>query len=466
MAVYICKTCGARLPVPDGQGEFVCEYCGTRQTVSGKIRRDDPTTLPRLLERGKIALEDCEWARARLIFEKALELDPHSAEAFWGRFLADEKLNEQMCLDGSFAERYETDETEIFHARAFDRDHVEESVRKYAIPYFLNEEEIRSQYAFNDVFYSDADIKRKQRDSLNAGISTDRSLARALEFAGEGTKQRIESCLNAMSAVMEKRLADAEAARDAAIASVKKSYRDFLGQADRKVSQMHADAQNRREALYRKCLEEMKRPHTRSEWILLQTRLERLGNYKNAPELVRKIRRKIETEEKRRLRREKIDRFFRNIGPFLRKYWILPVLLVICVSCLNRNSQKQAEYNRAEALLADGRTKEAIAVFKELGSYKDSRRRAGDLEEDLSESAYQKALLLMASEEYEEAAAIFSSLGGYENSREFLEQCRAVNTERQYQDAAALMAAGEYPESIAVFQKLDGYRDSAEQIKA
>ena len=229
---------------------------------------------------------------------------------------------------------------------------------------------------------------------------------------------------------------------------------------------MHADAQNRREALYRKCLEEMKRPHTRSEWILLQTRLERLGNYKNAPELVRKIRRKIETEEKRRLRREKIDRFFRNIGPFLRKYWILPVLLVICVSCLNRNSQKQAEYNRAEALLADGRTKEAIAVFKELGSYKDSRRRAGDLEEDLSESAYQKALLLMASEEYEEAAAIFSSLGGYENSREFLEQCRAVNTERQYQDAAALMAAGEYPESIAVFQKLDGYRDSAEQIKA
>ncbi|MDO4990664.1 MAG: leucine-rich repeat domain-containing protein [Eubacteriales bacterium] len=104
-----CEICGGKLVGKPG-GIFECDSCGTEYStewakakiqeitgtvkvdgtveVTGKVQVENggPTALS-LIKRGIQTLEDRNWREAESIFNRALEIDPESGDAFWGLYL-------------------------------------------------------------------------------------------------------------------------------------------------------------------------------------------------------------------------------------------------------------------------------------------------------------------------------------------------------------------------------------------
>lgn len=118
-----CEICGGKLIGKPG-GIFECENCGTEYStewakakiqeitgtvkvegtveVTGKVQVDSSANKEALLRRGKLALEDSEWAKAKEIFIEILDADPENAEAYFGLCMAEEKC----CDKEAFQKKY------------------------------------------------------------------------------------------------------------------------------------------------------------------------------------------------------------------------------------------------------------------------------------------------------------------------------------------------------------------------
>ena len=80
MAVLKCKMCGGTLNVSDDSGIAVCEYCGTKQTVS----KTNDDVLSNLYNRANNLRLKNEFDKALSIYEKIVEQNDSEAEAHWG----------------------------------------------------------------------------------------------------------------------------------------------------------------------------------------------------------------------------------------------------------------------------------------------------------------------------------------------------------------------------------------------
>ncbi|MBQ4629495.1 MAG: tetratricopeptide repeat protein [Clostridia bacterium] len=109
------------------------------------------------------------------------------------------------------------------------------------------------------------------------------------------------------------------------------------------------------------------------------------------------------------------------------------------------------KYSDANDLLKSGDYDEAIAIYKELGDYKDSENKI-----DLCK--YQKAGQLTESGKYDEAIVIYTELGNYKNCKSQLSLCK-------YNKAVLLCNDGKYGEAAVILEELGDYEDSAEILK-
>ncbi len=80
MSILKCKMCGGALSVDGDSGVAVCEYCGTKQTVSKTA--DD--VISNLYNRANNLRLKNEFDKAQNIYEKIIEQDDSEAEAHWG----------------------------------------------------------------------------------------------------------------------------------------------------------------------------------------------------------------------------------------------------------------------------------------------------------------------------------------------------------------------------------------------
>ena len=83
MAVLNCKMCGGGLELTEAAGVAVCEYCGTRQTVSSV--KDE--NLQNAFNRANALRLKSDFDKAELLYEKILQADDTQAEAYWGLIL-------------------------------------------------------------------------------------------------------------------------------------------------------------------------------------------------------------------------------------------------------------------------------------------------------------------------------------------------------------------------------------------
>ena len=108
-------------------------------------------------------------------------------------------------------------------------------------------------------------------------------------------------------------------------------------------------------------------------------------------------------------------------------------------------------YNKAEALMTDGKYSEAISAFTELGEYKDCA-------DKITECKYLAASDLMNKKNYEQAAKSFEEIKDYKDSS-------LKAKESNYLYAGELMLAADYEKALNLLVSLTDYEGSAEKSK-
>ena len=83
MAIFKCKMCGGALEIQNSETVFVCEYCGTQQTLP----KLDDERRANLYDRANHFRRNNEFDKAIEIYEQILNEDNTDAEAYWSLVL-------------------------------------------------------------------------------------------------------------------------------------------------------------------------------------------------------------------------------------------------------------------------------------------------------------------------------------------------------------------------------------------
>lgn len=148
-----------------------------------------------------------------------------------------------------------------------------------------------------------------------------------------------------------------------------------------------------------------------------------------------------------------------------RKMWPIAVCLVSVLvlaaagTVLGLQMKARADlYEEAQTALRSGRHEQALELFLELGTYKDSPEQVQRLQQ--RQEDYENALSLEESGDLEGAQEAFSQLDDYRDSEERARELK--ENKETYETALALVEAQRYEEAQAAFEALGDFRDSAE----
>ena len=122
-----------------------------------------------------------------------------------------------------------------------------------------------------------------------------------------------------------------------------------------------------------------------------------------------------EKEVARKILIKKILKYAAMIG--------IPILVVVLLFNLWINPyiiQPHKQYTEAQTLVEAGKYEEALAIFEDLGDYKDSQEQAAFVSSVILEQKYQKAIELLNSKQYESAYKGFLALQDFKDSPSYV----------------------------------------------
>lgn len=386
------------------------------------------------LKRGQQALEDRDWAAADGFFDKALDMDAECAEAFFGKALAAAE-----CIDGEALVQKRISLARPGRATLIacprDSARIEAAVRRFAIPEYYSEKEIR------DCFRYDARAFYSYRKGWETCISrekdywerTDRNLIRALGYA-KGDTAAVYAALrdSVISALEAKRAAsEAEDARVAGEAS--RRYALEMDKASRMAAEGYEKAQLRRQQDYESCCRSQAAARTSREFTQAAERFRQFGmrDYADSAQRADQCRamamrlipmeKAAETEKARAeaQKRAEAEKLMRRKERGRKESRVLltigiaaaVVLIVSGTLLVKRVIRPAAQYRAANALLDRNSYREAAAAFTELGDYRDSA--------ELAAAAYYRlAKALLREDDRTGAAFSFGQAAGYRDAAE------------------------------------------------
>ena len=193
------------------------------------VQSEGNSNVKALLKRGEMAIEDGDWTAAEEFYDRVLDMDAECAEAYVGKFLisVQQKTLEDFAL--SIITRLEKEEKpELLEATFEDEAHIASIVRRFAIPYFLDESEIRKQYEHPHSYPSTISYWKMKIAESKKLLTENRNLQRARSFAKgnfqQALKAEVHACEKQFDACIEQaKMLDAQAAD-----RVRKEYAEML----------------------------------------------------------------------------------------------------------------------------------------------------------------------------------------------------------------------------------------------
>jgi hypothetical protein len=260
-----------------------------------------------MVERGRQALEDGEWAKADGFFDQALNMDAKCAEAFLGKYCAQEKaISLDAALNARLAncdERVRTEQKKI----EGNTDLYDRLTKQYAIPFYLDRAAISREVAY-DLSYpsmvsSRAAMQKEETERLNA----DRLLSRARSFAAGETAAAINAAIKSFEQKLSDRLKAAQEAEEQNRQRKQDAYDAFLAEAEKRIEHRHSHAAELREKEYQSVCKLQQEAKTMPDYSAVISRFnnEKLSGYKDCVEREKQCRAAYaELERQERQRRE------------------------------------------------------------------------------------------------------------------------------------------------------------------
>lgn len=212
----------------------------------GTIEKDyvlvSHTNVDTLLKRGQMELEDGDFEAADGFYEEALNQDPECAKAYLGKFLAEKELTSLKAFLYEKVDDMVKVSTHMKEACLEEHVHINEMAKNYAVPGYLDEDDIIGMYNFNRMYRSAFEEREKQRNGFLFILEQEKYLKRARQYADgdfEKTLNRdIEDALKILNDRTEKAKRDDEIQKE----RIRKEYREFIKATDEEVKELHEEA--------------------------------------------------------------------------------------------------------------------------------------------------------------------------------------------------------------------------------
>ena len=165
------------------QVEKVMEKVIVQQQSEGSMKTDAA------IKRGKLALEDGEWEKAKQYFDQALTLDAECAEAYFGIAMAELRARDpESYIRTATSQTPKTEKLSIPEDSA----HIRKTATENAVNGFLKESDITPLYRYDLSYPSTLKGQQEIQAQVRQQIEGNRSLGRALRFASGEEKTRME----------------------------------------------------------------------------------------------------------------------------------------------------------------------------------------------------------------------------------------------------------------------------------
>ncbi len=400
-----------------------------------------------LLDRGNMALEDGDWNKADGFFEEALNLDAHSAPAYIGKALAQEKcrnLHALVLKKLSECQEVEAEKRYIQPEKTQLAAHVEEAVQKYSVPGYFDSEKVKALYYFDLSVLSNVPERERQMAEQKQWWTEHKLLTRAEQFATGDIARELQTEKEYLIDVLVQRVKDAEKAEQEIAQPVRLAYVQFLPGAESKAEQESQNCAKERENDYKKWCTEAGTEHNAFSLNQLAIQFYRLRDYEDSRAMAvfcRKRAKEEEAAEKQEQERQSQLRVQRKKRAERRKKVTritLVVLLLLAIAgyfLATKVVIPASNYKRAESLLESGQYQEAIAAFKNLGEYEDSPDR-------VLEASYKEAQHLCEIGDTTHSAVLFGRLGNYGDAKERAEELWEGIAERSTVSAGGSYTVG------------------------
>ena len=379
-----------------------------------------------LLDRGNMALEDGDWAKADSFFEDVLNNDSKNAQAYLGKTLAMEKCRTidafaRKRKDATQNVRGEKLELQPNHA------HVDEMVKQFSLPGYVEQSEIRKLYNYDLSYHSDAPERRQQYHSEENYWANHKWLSKAERFAVDSVAEHLQREKDSLLAALSDRVKKAESAETAAKQKVQERYETHLRQADEKAERLYNEGISCREKYYQELLKIAKTSSDIKELTETAKKFEKLGDYQDSKNLAVHCQKRASEEqatldaeaERQRLLEEK-----RQKEETKKTKICIAVLLVVAVAAIAINFLfsnviiPAKQYNEAIAFMEAGNYEGARTIFESLGNYKESPSNFNTCNAEISKQHYNCAIAFKDAGDIANAAIAFGKAGNYLDARE------------------------------------------------
>ncbi len=254
---------------------------GSRSESKPKEKNKD-----KLLERGRMALEDKEWEAADALFEQVLDQDIYCAPAYYGKFLAKYHIwDDQSQYDYlTSANKVIIPKEEVVDIPV-ENSHIIDMSNRYTIPGYINSEYIIGCYTAPIKYSSEDSAKIENINYQTKTILSDRLLARAVQYGDDKLKDQINHLTLSIQQKSNELIQEAKYSDDAVRKNV---YNTFIQQTDDHIVKLNRDAQRRLESDYHSCSDETKNIGNLSDFqrTALIEMLESIRWYKDSERLI------------------------------------------------------------------------------------------------------------------------------------------------------------------------------------
>lgn len=337
-----------------------------------------------LLDRGNMALEDGDWAKADSFFEDVLNNDSKNAQAYLGKTLAQEKCRTMDALIRKRKDVYQNVSSEKLYIGE-KTVHITEIAERYSLPGYLEKNTIRDLYRFDLSYMSEVSGRQKQYRDEESWWKNHRWLSRAEKFAAGTVAETIQNEKKHLFVQLNDRVKKAQEADARAVAKLEASYDAHVGEADKRAEKLYNDGLARRAKDYENWLEQVKTETSPGKLKNLADNFVSLRGDKDSKNLAEHCRKRAAEEQAKIDAENERQQLLAEQQKKERQAWnkkiailsAVAVVLAIVIAIVAKTVVVPAiAYKSAEELLTTGKTTEAAMAFGALGDYKDARDRS------------------------------------------------------------------------------------------
>ena len=425
-----------------------------------------------LLDRGNMALEDGDWAKADSFFEDVLNNDSKNAQVYLGKALAQERCR---TIDALVRKRLGIHEQAKAETRSIPErtEHIRRMAEKYTVPNYVTAEIIQKLYAFDRAYPSQVSDRQAQYENEKSWWENHKLLSRAEKFGTGAVAENFQQEKKSLFSQLAARVKSSQEADAKRVKELEKAYDAAIQGADRKAEEIYKKNSERREQDYQSWLEQAKNETDVAALRDLAEKFKALNGYRDSVALARHCEKRAEEEQAKRdaeaERQRKIkEREEKARAAKMRKIgiFVAAVAAAVCaVLVVTKVIIPNSHYQKALRCMENGDYDRAMQLFSELAGYKDSAEKARTCSEQaVLENAYVDANTLLSNGQYDDAIAAFGEISTYKDAAEKIEQAKEQAKQLQYQDALADLENGNYEAAQTAFENLGDYADSANRV--